>query len=422
VVTASGGGGGSVQVSAVVENFLPIAAGRLVAFTDTGTVQPGIVAIAHGIAVTAGNIGDTITVQLTGKVTVAGWGLTPGSVYFNNPTGFGTIQATPPLASQNAIRVGVAVDANTLDLDFGPLLTANCGIAYDANGGLVVTATGAAWGAITGTLTNQTDLATALAAKAPTASPVLTGTPVVRNSTGTPGTDEIQVSYASGLGLMRAMGGKLRLAGLTNSTHPVECATGLSVTNGIGASSLFDVSGNLGVRVNSSVSTMCDTGNAIWNIDSAGFALAANFCLRFSNSNNAPYQTKDTGLGRSAPKVLELNNGTVGGAGGTLRSIPLTWTVTGTVNDANPGVARRYRLSGSSTPVVTGISISQVDGQEMYVCNPNATAVTFNHQAAGSTAANRIICTGAANITLNQDEEAVLWYDATTSRWRMRKI
>ena len=134
----------------------------------------------------------------------------------------------------------------------------------------------------------------------------------------------------------------------------------------------------------------------------------------------AGFNTTDAALGRAAGRVIGLTDG--GSGGGTLRSIPLTWTVTGTVNNAAPGVARRYRLSGSSTPVVTGISISQVDGQEFFITNPNATAVQFNHQDAGSTAANRIICTGAANITLAQDEEAVVWYDATTSRFRMRKI
>jgi hypothetical protein len=129
----------------------------------------------------------------------------------------------------------------------------------------------------------------------------------------------------------------------------------------------------------------------------------------------------DAGLNRAAPQVTRVGNSS-GTGPGTFCSIPLTWTVAGTVNNAAPGVARRYRLSGSSTPIVTGISISQVDGQEFFICNPNATAVQFNHQDTNSTAANRIICTGAANITLAQDEEAAVWYDATTSRFRMRKL
>lgn len=50
----------------------------------------------------------------------------------------------------------------------------------------------ATWGAITGTLSNQTDLASALTAKANLASPTFTGTPIA--PTATAGTSTTQIA------------------------------------------------------------------------------------------------------------------------------------------------------------------------------------------------------------------------------------
>jgi len=58
---------------------------------------------------------------------------------------------------------------------------ANC---WNTNGGVITGCGGAAvWGSITGTLSSQTDLQTALNAKAPTASPTFTGTPDASGAT-----------------------------------------------------------------------------------------------------------------------------------------------------------------------------------------------------------------------------------------------
>lgn len=139
--------------------------------------------------------------------------------------------------------------------------------------------------------------------------------------------------------------------------------------------------------------------------------------LGWSSATNPNSAANDTEFARAAAKVVSLENG------GTLRSIPLTPAqITSNQNNYAPGVARFYRLSTDASRNVTGLSVSQVDGQECEVWNVGSNAIVLKHQDALSTAANRFICTGAADITLAADEIALLRYDSTTSRWRVRKV
>lgn len=119
--------------------------------------------------------------------------------------------------------------------------------------------------------------------------------------------------------------------------------------------------------------------------------------------------------------VLKITNASTGG--GTLSSIPLTPAqITSNQNNYAPGVARFYRLSTDASRDITGLSISQVDGQEFEIWNVGSNNLVLKHQDAASTAANRFICTGAADITLAADEIALARYDSTTARFRVRKV
>lgn len=124
----------------------------------------------------------------------------------------------------------------------------------------------------------------------------------------------------------------------------------------------------------------------------------------------------------SGVPVLSLE-GATNATGAATRSIPLTpTTIAANQNDYNPGVARYYRLSASFPVSITGLAIAQVDGQESEIWNVGAANITLSHQSASSTAANRFICTGGADIVLAADEIALCRYDATTSRFRIRKV
>lgn len=91
-------------------------------------------------------------------------------------------------------------------------------------------------------------------------------------------------------------------------------------------------------------------------------------------------------------------------------------------NDYNPGTGWFYRLSTDASRALTGLGVGQVDGQAAEVWNVGANNLVLAHQSASSAAANRFICTGAADITLAADEVALLRYDAAASRWRVRKV
>lgn len=65
-----------------------------------------------GIALNAAAPGDEVTVVLAGPVEIAGWGLTPGAVYYAGENG--TLISDPSLAVGRVQAVGIAEDSNTL--------------------------------------------------------------------------------------------------------------------------------------------------------------------------------------------------------------------------------------------------------------------------------------------------------------------
>jgi hypothetical protein len=91
-----------------------ISAGRVVTvvsniadyFDTSGNLEPA------GIAKNAAAQGDTVQVALNGPVTMAGWGLTPGAVYYAGANG--TLISDPTQAVGRVQIIGVAEDANTL--------------------------------------------------------------------------------------------------------------------------------------------------------------------------------------------------------------------------------------------------------------------------------------------------------------------
>lgn len=151
------------------------------------------------------------------------------------------------------------------------------------------------------------------------------------------------------------------------------------------------------------------------------------FTLSRLDCSSFAFTTHTTGINSRAAGVIGLNTSTnsTGSGSGTLASTPLSPTaLSADQNNYNPGVARRYRLAsdGNGARTITGLAISQVDGQEFSIVNVGTNNLTFSHQSASSTAANRFICTGGVDIVLATDEELLGWYDNTTQRYRLRKI
>jgi hypothetical protein len=99
--------------------------------------------------------------------------------------------------------------------------------------------------------------------------------------------------------------------------------------------------------------------------------------------------------------------------------------LSGNQNNYNPtglDTAAALRVDpGAAARVITGLAGGS-EGRVLILVNSSTTAgrtLTLNHQDASSTAANRFIGKNLANVVINPGACAILWYDATDSRWRI---
>ena len=162
--------------------------------------------------------------------------------------------------------------------------------------------------------------------------------------------------------------------------------------------------------------------NARTNSGNSGFEIRNTWGYAWSPSSPGA-AGPDTSIRRAAARVVQLCAGTTSGQGGTISSVPISPSqIVADQNNYSPGTARFYRLSTDASRNITGLSVSQADGQECEVWNVGSNNIVLQHQNTSSTAANRFICSGAADITLAADEVALLRYDSATGRWRVRKV
>ncbi|HVU38085.1 MAG TPA: hypothetical protein VHC95_07100 [Opitutales bacterium] len=157
--TRFGGGGGSGTVTSVALSL------------------PGIFSVSGSPVTDAGTLAATLANQ-NANLIFAG----PSSGSAAAPTFRGLVSADIPASvalsgTPTAPTVGTATDSTT---KIATTAFVQAAIAAAGGGG-----GGGAWGSITGTLADQTDLSTALAAKAPLASPTFTGTMTIPTVAGT---------------------------------------------------------------------------------------------------------------------------------------------------------------------------------------------------------------------------------------------
>ena len=86
-------------------------------------------------------------------------------------------------------------------------------------------------------------------------------------------------------------------------------------------------------------------------------------------------------------------------------------------NPTGLSTASTIRLSTDASRNITGL-VAQAAGTEITLCNVGAQDTVLVHDAT-STAANRFLCPGSANFTLNANDSVRIWYDTTSSRWRV---
>lgn len=114
-----------------------------------------------------------------------------------------------------------------------------------------------------------------------------------------------------------------------------------------------------------------------------------------ANGWTNPGALRDTGVVSPAQLVANTDN----------------WAVTGIAG------AKIIRASTDASRNLTGIA-SPTAGQSIRLCNIGAFNLVLIHDAT-STAANRFYCPNNASVTLRPNGWVELWYDSTSSRWRV---
>lgn len=100
----------------------------------------------------------------------------------------------------------------------------------------------------------------------------------------------------------------------------------------------------------------------------------------------------------------------------------------GSTDNYNPtgmGTANCLRLTpdAGGTSALSGIvptagGASGAGGRVLLICNIGAANLTLTHDAT-STAANRFLCPGSVDLVIPANGARQLWYDTTSSRWRV---
>lgn len=249
------------------------------------------------------------------------------------------------------------------------------------------------------------------------------GTLVALAPGGTAGTEEVQVYHDGTNALIRTKSGDLYISAAGTEIFFARESDQLPLimfaAQNAPASTAWGYGGT--IVGNNSGAGPTISANRAWQISPSGVYLTADMPIYWASGNTDVGSTIDVAVSRVAARVVGITDGSTGG--GTIRSVPLTPAqITSNQNNYAPGVAWLYRLSTDASRDITGLAISQVDGQFVRFCNVGSNNIVLKHQDTNSTAANRFLCGGAADITLAADEQAEGWYDATTSRWRVTKL
>ena len=94
----------------------------------------------------------------------------------------------------------------------------------------------------------------------------------------------------------------------------------------------------------------------------------------------------------------------------------------GTFQDFAPtgfATASVLRINSSVGAVIIGGIAGGTAGRTLPVYNLGTNTVTLNDQDVGSVLANRIICPAATNFVIRAGGGVVIWYDPTSSKWRV---
>lgn len=227
-------------------------------------------------------------------------------------------------------------------------------------------------------------------------------------------------AFDSGSGIVNRFGYRDLAAGTTSSTGAVNNLstldannnpTGLMIFTGAGPSLTGLANGTDGRKF---VVAYVGAGTMTVVNDSAS-STAANRIVTGTGADIVLYNTESVSLWydsansrwrviRSAPTEAQVTNSSTG----TLNDVS-------TINGSS--IAAGGVLFTGAAPSVTGFS-NGTNGRLIRV-HTTGGALVLNNENAGSSAGNRILTGTGGNVTLANGEAALLFYDATNSRWRL---
>lgn len=97
--------------------------------------------------------------------------------------------------------------------------------------------------------------------------------------------------------------------------------------------------------------------------------------------------------------------------------------LTASKNNWNPAgigtaVPTNIRVSANAGLSITGI-IAGASGQRATIYNVGANAITLSHNSGLSSAGNKFLCPGSADLSLRANGAVDMWYDPTSAAWRL---
>lgn len=163
------------------------------------------------------------------------------------------------------------------------------------------------------------------------------------------------------------------------------------VTLQSGGTTYISASGNSGMRFNVAATAMVDSNNSVFNITTGGFAVAANAAFVSSQTNNAPYDTKDTSLSRVAAGVWGAGTGAAGSVAGSIRATFVSAGTATTCTGATIGTGSKSN-AGFVTATTTGTST-------IVITFPFTAPTGWNVSASDSTAVTNMVQTASSTTT-----------------------
>jgi hypothetical protein len=209
-----------------------------------------------------------------------------------------------------------------------------------------------------------------------------------------------------------------------NITTPAYSFTNSTSIGMYQASNIINIrgaSGSSSINLGSTSGNVLVIGDQVVNTGSAATSIGGNgIWTNQQYASSIAGQNPDIAWARAKAGVWNVSNPATS-TGGTIRAIALSPAqVTADQNDYAPsGSSMFIRLTSDASRNLTGLSISQVDGEIHYIWNVGSQNIVLVNESASSTAANRFTTTTGADLTVAANKCAMLMYDGTSARWRV---